>query len=183
VSADARTHGRTDARTHGRAAARVLAVVLAACGLTGGARAQDTPRRGVSGAEIALGVAGSAAGMWGGAYAGLAVSREGRACASGCSVGGPGGCANACGDAAFGAGVVGLVAGSILGTALGTQLGAKLAHRPPGGFGRRLLAGGVGFLAGIGAVALTGRHDGNTVVLIAFPVVQGVVGALLGGPR
>jgi hypothetical protein len=175
----------------------LLAVAFAAGCLAGSAQAQGASpvrlagsdrspvaaRRGVSGPEIVLGIAGSAAGMWGGAYAGLAMSREGSGCVSGCSVGGSGGCAYSCGDAAFGAGVIGLVAGSVLGTAIGTHLGAKLAHRPPGGFGRRLLAGGVGFLAGIGAVALAGRHADGTLVLIGFPVVQGVVGALMGGQR
>jgi hypothetical protein len=147
---------------------------------------QDTVRRGVSGAEIALGIAGSAAGMWGGALAGLAVFGGGRACSSGCSIGASGGCAYSCGDAAFGGGVIGLVAGSIVGTAVGTRLGAKLAHRRVGGFGRRLVAGGAGLLAGLAAFELASNltgHDYNAPPLIAFPVAQGFVGALLGRAR
>jgi len=147
---------------------------------------QDTVRRGVSGAEIALGIAGSAAGMWGGALAGLAVFGGGRACSSGCSIGASGGCAYSCGDAAFGGGVIGLVAGSIVGTAVGTRLGAKLAHRRVGGFGRRLVAGGAGLLAGLAAFELASNltgHDSNAPPLIAFPVAQGFVGALLGRAR
>ena len=135
--------------------------------------AQDTLRRGVSGAEIVLGIAGSAIGMWGGALAGLRVG---------------GGC-TACEEQGFGEGVIGLVAGSIVGTAVGTHLGAKLAHRRAGGFGRRLLAGGVGFLAGLGAFALVTNSAGNTSgangvgALIAFPMAQGFVGALVGGQQ
>ena len=136
---------------------------------------RDTVRRGVSGAEVALGIAGSAAGMWGGAFAGLLVYDA------------QSGCNPDCDDAGLGAGVIGLVAGSIVGTAVGTQLGAKLEHRRPGSFGRRLLGGGVGFLAGLGAFALVG-HDADigadkALPLIAFPVAQGVVGALLGRAR
>jgi hypothetical protein len=169
---------------------RRIALCAAAIVMVAGPRAvlvQDTLRSGVSGAEVALGIAGSALGMWGGALAGLAVSGEGRACSSGCSIGASGGCAYSCGDAAFGAGVIGLVAGSIVGTAVGTHLGAKLDHRRPGSFGRRLLGGGVGFLAGLGAFALL-DHDAdigadNALPLIAFPVAQGVVGALFGRAR
>jgi hypothetical protein len=138
-------------------------------------------KRGVSEVEIALGIAGSAVGMYGGAVAGLYASGAAYGCPASCSIGGPNGCVDSCGDDAFLGVVVGLTTGSILGTALGTRLGAKLAHRPLGGLGQRLLAGGVGFLAAIGAVALTGPHGENTVALIAFPVVQGVVGALMGG--
>jgi len=143
-------------------------------------------RRGVSGAEIALGIAGSAAGMWGGALAGLGVySLAGSGCTTGCDVPDIGGrgCATGCGGAGLGAGVIGLVAGSIVGTAVGTGLGARLAHRRPGSFGRRLMAGGVGLLAGLAAFELAGHGADNALPLIAFPVAQGVVGALLGRAR
>ena len=135
---------------------------------------QDTLRRGVSGAEVALGIAGSAAGMWGGAFAGLLVYSA------------QSGCSPDCDDAGLGAGVIGAVAGSIVGTAVGTRLGAKLAHRRPGSFGRRLVAGGAGLLAGLAAFELASNltgHDYNAPPLIAFPVAQGFVGALLGRAR
>jgi hypothetical protein len=133
---------------------------------------QDTTRRrGVSGPEIALGIAGSAVGMWGGALAGLGVYDLG------------GGCTRGCEDPGLGEGAVGLVVGSIVGTAVGTGLGAKLAHRRPGSFGRRLMAGGVGLLAGLAAFELVGHDADQALPLIAFPVAQGVVGALLGRAR
>ena len=135
---------------------------------------QDTVRRSASGAEIALGIAGSAAGMWGGAFAGLLVYDA------------QSGCNPDCDDAGLGAGVIGLVAGSIVGTAVGTRLGAKLAHRRPGSFGRRLVAGGAGLLAGLAAFELASNltgHDYNAPPLIVFPVAQGVVGALFGRAR
>ena len=196
--------------------ARALAVALAACGVAHGAAAQGVmsarvtearwdarlsvqpvalrvpgsarnaaptsgsdssggaSRRGVSEVEIALGIAGSAAGMWGGAFAGLLVYDA------------QSGCNPDCDDAGLGAGVIGLVAGSIVGTAVGTRLGAKLAHRRVGGFGRRLVAGGAGLLAGLAAFELASNltgHDYNAPPLIAFPVAQGFVGALLGRAR
>jgi hypothetical protein len=124
------------------------------------------PRRGVSAAEVVGGIAGSAAGMWGGV---LAVYAVGSSCGSDCE------------DGSFGAGVLGIVAGSIAGTALGTHLGAKAAHQPPGGFRRRLVAAGAGFLAGLVAFAAAG--DEEVLALIAFPVAQGAVGAWLGRAR
>lgn len=136
---------------------------------------QDTLRqRRVSGAEVALGIAGSAAGMWGGAFAGLLVYDAHSSCSPFCD------------DAGLGAGVIGLTVGSIVGTAVGTRLGAKLAHRRPGSFGRRLVAGGAGLLAGLAAFELASNltgHDYNAPPLIAFPVAQGFVGALLGRAR
>ena len=139
-----------------------------------GARAdapQDAAGRGVSTAEVLGGIAGSALGMWGGALAGLAVyEAAGSRCTSGCEDGG------------LGEGAVGLVVGSIFGTAVGTRFGAKAAHRPTGGFGKRVLAGGLGLLAGLAAFELTGHDADQAIPLIAFPVAQGVVGALLGRP-
>jgi len=132
---------------------------------------EATAPRGVSTAEILGGVAGSAVGMWGGVLAGLAVyEAAGSRCTSGCEDGG------------LGEGVVGLVVGSIVGTAFGTHFGAKVARRPTGGFGKRVLAGGLGFLAGLAAFEVFGHDADQAIPLIAFPVAQGVVGALLGRP-
>ena len=145
------------------------ALVMAAGPALGVAAPQDTLQRGVASAEIVLGIAGSPLGMWGGALGGLAVYDLGGGCTSGCEDGG------------LGEGIVGFVAGSIVGTAVGTHLGAKLAHRRPGSFGPRLAGGAAGFLAGLGAFSLAGHDADNVLPLVAFPVAQGVVGALIGG--
>jgi hypothetical protein len=119
-------------------------------------------------AQVAVGTAGSAAGMISGLYLGRAV----------CEVTSP------CGgeDPGVAHAFVGILTGSVAGTAAGTALGARLAGVEPGRFLNRLGGAALGLLAGAAASQLVGGGADHVLPLVTFSLTQALVTTLL-APR